>query len=190
MNKMKKIRQLLAVTILALITVVTVVIILKTIKTPRPEDVLAKLPKNIDISLQQIHFTETKNGAKQWDLTANKAELDQTGTVSHLSGVKLIVILDKSPGNVTLTSDKADYFMKTKDVTLIGHVHAVTASGMTFNSSTAQYHAARSLLSSPDRVFLSDGNVDVEGTGLEMVTTTGKARLLQEVKAHVRSTGR
>lgn len=190
MNGMKKIRQLLAVTILASVTVVTVAIILKTTKTPRPEDVLAKLPKNIDVSLQQIHFTDTKDGKKQWDLTANKADLDRSGTVSHLSGVKLVVLLDKSPGNVTLTSDKADYFMKTKDVTLNGHVNAVSDSGLSFRSNTAQYLAAPSTIKSSERVHLSNGSIDVEGTGFEMATTTGKARLLKDVTAHVRSVGR
>ena len=90
----------------------------------RSGPVLPSLPKNIDVSLQKIHYTETKSGVKKWDLLADKAEYDRAGDVVRMSGIRLDVALAGKPGEVILTSARADYFTRTRDVVLTGNVAA------------------------------------------------------------------
>jgi len=183
MLKLNKIRQLLALFIFLAIVSLAAVIALKTYRGMRGGRILSSLPKNIDISLQKIHYTETKGGAKKWDLLADKAEYDKGGDLVRLSGIHLEVALAGKPGEVVLTSERAVYHAKTRDVELMGNVLARSASGMKFTTEKVAYVAAESTLQSGERVKFTDGNLKVEGTGMEFKVETKKLKILQQVTA-------
>ncbi|MBT0654714.1 LPS export ABC transporter periplasmic protein LptC [Geobacter luticola] len=184
---MNKIRLLLAVIIvLAGVSLVTT-IALKVSSDKRQLPVPPGLPGNVDVSLQKIHFTETRDGVKKWDLVADKAEYDKVRDTTHLTGIRMVVTGDQQTGDITLTADRADYDNKSRDVKLAGRVKAKSASGMEFSSATADYVAASGLLRTPDRIRYADKNMTLEGVGMEMVTGTRNLKVLRDVTASIRS---
>jgi LPS export ABC transporter protein LptC len=187
MQKLNKIRQLLALAIVVASIYLAATIALKVVRGKGPAELLPRLAKNIDVSLQKIHFTETKKGVKQWDLVAERAEYDKENEVTRLNGIRLVFTGDKSTGDITLTADHGEYFTKSKDVRLEGNVVAKSASGMEFTTSQAMYRAGRSVIETPARVKFSDGKLVVEGVGMELMTETRRIRILHDVTASMQS---
>ena len=148
-------------------------------------ELLRKLPKNIDVSLQKIHYTETREGVKKWDLVAEKADYDKSREVTRLTDVRLVVAGNGSTGEITLTAPVADYHNTTKDVTLNGQVEARSVSGMEFTTSDVKYIAASSLLKTSNPVKFTDGKLTLEGVGMEFKPATKNVRVLSKVTANI-----
>jgi len=184
MTKSNKIRQLLALLVVAGSLSLAAVIVMKIYQGRETKELLRNLPKNIDVSLQKIHFTETKEGIKKWDLVADKADYDKKREITHLSGIHLVIAGDGTTGDITLTAPRADYHNITRDVTLDGKVVAKSASGMEFTTNGASYIAARSVILTSSRVKFTDGKLILEGVGMEFVPETKNVRLLNSVTAH------
>ena len=183
MINLSKIRQLLALVIVLSTLALAVAIAFKAYRGMRSGPVLPSLPKNIDVALQKIHYTETRSGVKKWDLLADKAEYDKTGEVVRLSGIRLDVALAGKPGEVVLTSARGEYFTGTRDVVLVGNIVAKSASGMHFTTERLEYVAARSLLRTASHVKFTDGVLTVEGMGMEFMTDTKQLKITQQVEA-------
>lgn len=186
MRKLKKIRQLLALAIVVATLSLVAAIALKTYWGKRPAHTLPRLPQNIDISLQQLHYTETRNGVKKWDMVAEKAEYDRKSDVTRLTAVRMVIAGDRRLGELTLTADRADYHNTSRDVWLIGHVVAKSTTGMRFTTDHAAYIAARAMLHTTDRVRFTDGTLTLEGDGMELMTDTKSVKILNDVTATIR----
>jgi len=185
MQKLNKIRQLLALVIVAASMYLVTTIALKVARVKEPAEMLPRLAKNIDVSLQKIHFTEMKKQVKQWDLVADRAEYDKEKDLTRLGGIRLVVAGNRSTGDITLTADRGEYLTKTKDVRLSGNVVATSASGMEFTTSQAAYRGARAMIETPARVRFTNGKLTVEGVGMELFTETKRVRILHDVTATV-----
>lgn len=186
MLKLNKIRLLLALVIVLAGISLVVAILLEVYREKRPGERLSRLPKNIDVSLQKIHYTETKNGVRKWDLLADKAEYDKGREITRLTGVRLTVDGDRTTGDIILTADRADYHNKSRDVSLSGNIIAKSRAGMEFSTSHAEYVAARSMIKTADRVRFTDGKLTVEGIGMELMTDSRSVKILRDVTATVR----
>jgi LPS export ABC transporter protein LptC len=184
-----KIRQLLALVIIAATMALAGAIALKAYRGMRLIPSLPSLPKNIDVSLQKIHYTETKGGLKKWDLIADKAEYDKAKDVIRLTVIRLVLTGTGKEGDVVLTADRGAFHTATKDVDLSGNVVARSASGMVFTTGQAAYASARSMVHTADRVKFTDGNLTVEGRGMEFNVETKKMKLEQDVTANVVRSG-
>jgi LPS export ABC transporter protein LptC len=185
MIKSNKIRQLLALFVVATSLSIVVAVVVKLYRARGTAELLRKLPQNIEVSLQKIHFTETRDGMKKWDLVADKADYDKKGEVTHLTGVRLVVAGENAMGDITLTAPRADFHNATKDVRMDGNVVAKTASGMEFTATDAAYIAARSLIMTSGRVSFTDGKLKLEGVGMEFMPKTKNVRILNRVTAKI-----
>lgn len=183
MVKLSKIRQLLALVIILAVLALAAAIALKAYRGMRGGSVLPSLPKNIEVSLQKIHFTESTGGKKKWDLLADKAEYDKSGEVVRLTGIRLEVAAAGKTGDIVLTSERAAYYTRTRDVELSGNVVAKSASGMEFTTGRVAYVAASSMLRTADRVRFSDGNLAVEGIGMEFMVNRKQLKIMRQVAA-------
>jgi len=185
MTKSNKIRQLLALFVILASLSLVAIIVIKIYKGRVTKQLLRKLPKNIDVSLKKIHFTETREGIKKWDLVADKAEFDKSKEVTHLTGVRLTIAAGGNMGDITLTAPRADYYNITRDVRLDGKIIANSSSGMEFTLENAEYIAARSVIVSSGRVRFTDGKLTMEGVGMEFKPETKNFRILTGVTANI-----
>ncbi len=183
MQNFNKIRRILAFLVIAAATYLMVVIVLKFHRVKEPETILADLPKNIDLSLRKVHHTNTKDGTLQWDLVARTVEYYNDTGVIRFTGAEMALNSGGKNGKYTLKADTADYHKKTGDVKLMGNVSASSETGMKFSAGHIDYVAARSLITTDDRVRLEDGRLTVQGTGLEVRVDTKKLRILHDVNA-------
>ena len=192
MHNLNKIKRFLAI-MAALASVLLVATIAYRIRQGEPpKKGERKLPVQVDVALQRVHYTETKAGVKRWDLSADRAEYNKGTDTTTLSGVRLVVAGGPDTpdtGEMVITADKADYHNATRNVTLIGNVHGVGQKGMEFSAPKVDYLAAGSLLKSGDRVRLVDGGMELEGVGMEYRTQTRRFKLMKDVSAVYRPEG-
>ncbi|WP_460594684.1 LPS export ABC transporter periplasmic protein LptC [Geomonas sp. Red276] len=183
MDKLNKIRRFVAVVSVLATLFMIAFILFKLRANDLPGVKVAKLPVQVDISLQKVHYTETKEGKKRWDLTADRAEYNKKADTTSLTGVRFAVAGNERTGELLVTAQRADYNNSTRDLTLTGEVHGTSSKGLEFFAPSVSYVAARSLIKSEDRVRLVDQGLELEGVGMELLTQSRKLRLLSEVKA-------
>jgi len=187
MQKFNKIKQILAFVVIAAASCLTVAIVVKYHRLKSPAEMLSDLPKNIDLSLQKVHYTNTKDGVLQWDLLAHKVDYYNNSGVIKFTQAEMVLFAKGDSGKYALVADTADYHKKSGDVKLVGNITATNESGMTFSTGHLDYFASRSLVSTDDRVRLEDASLTVEGTGMELSLNTRKLRVLHNVTAVIRT---
>ena len=77
MGNLNKIRNILGFVLLAASVVLAAAVFFRYASIRKKEAILSVLPKDIDVSLQKLHYSEIRKGIKQWDLDAEKAQLDK-----------------------------------------------------------------------------------------------------------------
>ena len=186
MIKPNKIRQLLALFIMLASLSIVALIAYKIYKGRLLKELPRILPKNIDVSLKQIHLTETMEDGKKWDLFAEKAEYDNKSEITHLTGgVRLVITGEGNTGDITVTAPSADYHNNSKDVNLVGDVLAKSASGMEITTKGAHYIAERNMIVSSGRVRYTDGKLTLEGVGMEFRLQSRDFSILSAVTADI-----
>lgn len=180
-----KIRLLLALVIMAAIIVLAVVIHRHLPARRQPASAPLSSGRSADLALQGIRFTETRNGSTKWILLANRADYDTEQSLVHLVGVKLNLLAGGPAGDIFLTAAQAEYNSATKDVLLRGGVKATSSSGMEFTTASVRFLAGPELLTTDDSVKYSDGDIMVEGTGMEYRVASARLRVKDDVTAHV-----
>lgn len=183
MHKLNNIRRFLAIvaSLAALFVVATIAFRMQ--RGGAPARGVLKLPLQVDVSLQKVHYTETKRGVKRWDLSADRAEFNKQANTTSLTGVRLVVAGGAATGELLVTADRADYDNKTRDVVLQGNVHGQSSSGVEFSTSRVTYVAVRSQLETNEPVRAKDKGLQLEGVGMEFQTQTRKLKLMRDVSA-------
>jgi len=183
MHKLNNIRRFLAIVASLAALLVVATILFRMHGGGGPEPAVLKLPVKVDVSLQRAHYTETKDGVKRWDLSAETAEYNKETDRTALTKVRLVVAGSSTAGEFLVTADRADYHNGTRDVLLTGNVHGSSASGMVFTTTKVTYLAARSQLVTGEPVHFIDGRLQLEGVGMEFQTQTKRLRLMKDVSA-------
>ena len=189
MHKLNNIRRFLAILASLAALAVVATILFRMHRGGEPARKVTKLPLKVDVSLQRVHYTETRAGVKRWDLSADRAEFNKDTDSTTLSGVRLVVAGEAATGDLQITADRADYQNATRDVRLSGNVHGQSAKGMEFTTTRVAYVAARSLLVTSDAVRFRDAGLQLEGVGMEFETQTRRLRLMKDVSAVYRPQG-
>lgn len=185
MLRLKKIRLFLALAIVVAGAALVATVMLNFEQTAPKVKPLSSLPENVDMALKKVHYSEVKDGVKEWDLYAEQAVYDKNSQVFHLSKVKLIVAAQAATGDISLTADRASYDTKTKDVKLLGQVKAKTASGMYFTTDSAAYIFEDSVITTADPISFSDSRFQLRGVGMELHTVTRDIKIMKAVTADI-----
>lgn len=137
-----------------------------------------------DVSIKTIHFTESQQNQKKWELFAQSGIYDKPKEKTSLEDVRFIVERDLKNGPVTVTAKHGEYLHSPKTVHLSGDVLAKTENGMTFETSQASYDSAKRVFTTKEKVRLTDAALSVEGVGMELFVD----RQLAVVNARVEAT--
>ena len=189
MHKLNNIRRFLAIAGVLATLLVVATIAFRMQQESAPKQGVRKLPVQVDVSLQRVHYTEIKEGVKRWDLSADRAEYNKQTDTTTLAGVKLLVTGSAAAGELQVTADRAEYHNGNRNVTLIGNVHGQSSKGLDFSAPRVTYVAARSQLETGERVRLKDAGLELEGMGMEFQTQTRRFKLMKDVSAVYRPQG-
>ena len=138
-----------------------------------------------DITMKTIHFTESVQNRKKWELFARSGSFDKPTEKTSLEEVRFIVERDNNKGPVTVTAHNGEYLHAAKTVHLRGNVLAKTDDDMTFETGQITYHSATKSFTTKEKVRLTDEALTVEGVGMDLFVDRQQAVVKSQVDATV-----
>jgi LPS export ABC transporter protein LptC len=140
-------------------------------------------------TVRQIHMIETREGAKLWELRADRAEVHESEgyTVLFRERRPVEVTLYSSQGQLTCTANRATVDLQTKDVRMEGGVIARSDQGTELRTEELRWLAASRRVQTDRPVVVSRGGLVSHGRGLEAETDLEQVRIFQNITSQLRS---
>lgn len=178
-------RRILGYIILLAALAISAVIIRYFMSIPGKEKNRPATSVSTDIAMQTIHYTESQNDRKSWELFAQNGSYDKTKENTSLEDIRFIVERHSNKGPVTVTAKNGEYLHLTKTVHLRGSVLATTENGMKFETSQIDFDSAKKTFTTKEKVRLTDAALTVEGIGMELFVDSQQAVVKSRVEATV-----
>lgn len=190
MREKVSVRNVLAFAILAMVAVLAVVIF-RNYRGDTPEAILGALPKNVDLSLKKIDYTETRNGVRRWQLIADSANYSVKNTTTHVENIHMTFYDKQGRDEATLTAQKGEMHTEKRDVSASGDVVVSTVNGYDFFSDSLFFSENDRKIRTEDPVHIVSSQMKVSGEGLEFDVDSHKYLLRSKVRALItKSDGR
>ena len=144
---------------------------------------IEKLPQNVDIGLDRVHYSQNENGIESWVLDADRAAYQRKEEELALTGVELTFFNAGNFGDVTLKAAGGILRQQQKMISLQGDVLIVTSTGEQFRSETLQFDYAGRLATTDDPISMQGPQLKVTGKGMALDLTLGTLRIRENVHA-------
>jgi LPS export ABC transporter protein LptC/lipopolysaccharide transport protein LptA len=142
----------------------------------------------VDQSMKGMHMTETEEGAKDWELWADRAISMKAKDLLELEKVKTIFFSDNGV-TFTVTGKKGQVFAKEKNLWVEGNVITRSSNGYVFRTERVAYDSKARQLHAPGHVEMlgpKDGDglsLKLTGIGMNASLERSSMEVLRDVKA-------
>lgn len=160
-------RNLLALAIL-LLAGVLIFVVARNFRGDGPAEVVEQLPKNIDLALRQMHFSETRNGVRKWAMVADSADFSAGVGMTHVEKIAMTFFDGVGKETVTLTADSGEVETESGGVTLIGNVVVKSVRGYIIRTERLDYDKTADLIRSTSPVRITSGWMQLSGNTLRL----------------------
>lgn len=150
----------------------------------RPELLLEEVAKRVDLSLQDIDYTQISDGRKEWSLKAKQVDVDQAQDVFTLREVR-VTVFRPTGETVSIRGDEGLFNRKKGWIKLLGRAEVKSDEGYTLKADKFLYRLNEQLLTSADPVSLTGPGVKITGRGLKVDVAKMKATILENVKTEL-----
>jgi len=164
---MFRLRRLLVLLIVVSIVVLTMVIY-QHLQQQKPEEVLNLLPENIDLALQDLHYTQSEEGQKRWTLDASKAEYQRDSRLAKLQAVTLHFYHVETFGTFTLQADQGELAQQQRQVDIWGGVELTAKRGEQLFTERLHYDDQTRQLSTAEPFRFYSSWIELTGTGMQI----------------------
>jgi LPS export ABC transporter protein LptC len=178
------VRNLLALVILLLAGTLTAVVV-RNFRMESPEEMLEALPRNIDLSLKEISYTETRDGARRWTLVADSAAHSMGEGVTRIENIRITFYGPQGQDEITLTARRGVLHTETREVEVSGEVVVKSSRGYALYTEELAYREAERVIRSEAPVRLVSDQAEVTGTGLRLDVEKRTVELLTKVRARI-----
>ena len=141
------------------------------------EDVVARI--------DNVHYSNTRGGKTEWVIDAGSATRYKEGGLVVFDDV-VVVFYAEDGTPYTLKAREGRFLEPTGRVEASGDVEITSEKGHTLRTGSVSYMSDTREIATEDRVFITSGGMDVEGTGLRVDLDEGKFFLLRDVRALVK----
>ncbi|MEA3362725.1 MAG: LPS export ABC transporter periplasmic protein LptC [Thermodesulfobacteriota bacterium] len=170
---MFNLRRLLALLILISIVALTTVIY-RHLQQQDPEELLSMLPDNIDLALEDLHYTQNEDGQRRWTLDADTAEYQRDSSLAELEVVKLLFYDAGQFGDINLQADHGQLTQDTRQVDIWGRVRLKTERSEQLFTERLHYDDQNRQLSTEDSIRFLSPRLELTGTGLQIDIDQGR----------------
>ncbi len=160
-------RRLLAILILIAVLFLGTVI-WRHLQQLGPKDLLEALPQQVDLALEQLHYTQTEEGRRRWTLDADKAEYRRQQGQAALETVQLTLYEAGRLGPVRLQADQGLLDQEERQVEVWGNVVIKTERGEQLYTERLHYDDQQRRLSTDGPVRLLSDRMELTGIGMQI----------------------
>lgn len=174
-------RNILAGLILLLAALLTVYTAERLLSGPA-EQVVDLIRPEADLTMQTIHYTETRNGERVWSVQADSAEHDLTSGQARVETIRMVVY-DKRNGDIRISAQQGDLDLERRQVRLRGKVVVETGKGQRLLADDLLFVDAERTVSTDGPVVVVGPEFEVSGVGLHYVIDSRRLTLRDQVEA-------
>lgn len=164
---MLNIRRILALVILLAVVLLSLVVWRHVQQTP-VQEILETLPQEIDLALDNLNYTETRDGRKRWTLVADRAEYLRSSNLVRLNPVQLTFYEAGAFGDLNLTAERGELQEDTRQVDVWGDVVVVGEGGERLQTESLRYHDQQRRLSTAAPIHYTAPRIELTGVGLQV----------------------
>jgi len=183
---MLNLKRILGVLIIVSLVALGVVVSRHLIQSDT-EQLIELLPKDIDLALQNLHYTQNEDGQRRWTLDADKAEYLKENSTARLEEVRLVYYKAQSFGDVHLKADRGELAQDSRELDVWGDVVLTTERQEKFFTDRLHYSDQKRRLSTESNIRIVSPRLDLTGTGLQVDVDKGYLVVKSNVRALIRS---
>lgn len=185
MNR-KRIKILLVSLLISLVSAIGISVFVNYQIKKTAQNISQKTSSNADVVVNNVHYTEDKDGKKQWELEALKAQYFKEGDLTIFEDVNLTLYAKN--GRIYVIKGKNGKLMnETKDVEVNGNVTVTSEDGYKMNTESLKYTASGKQITTNDKVSLTGPKMDVEGIGLLIDMNRETVSVLKNVRTVIKN---
>jgi len=171
--------------VIVLMVLSLVLAVLRNFRGGLPEEILEALPKNVDLALKKIDYTETREGVRRWNLIADSADYNVKSGTTVVQNVFMTFYDEKGVEAGTLTAQSGETQSDNKKVTVHGDVVIKSSRNYTFYADRLDYSDVTRMISTDSPVHIVSSRMDLTGKGLRLNVDTQAYRVFSDVKARL-----
>lgn len=175
------IRHLLGLAILILSGVLVAAIVINQ-RERVSEETIATLPKDVDLVLHEIHYTETRDGIRRWTLLADSAQHMVGDGVTHIENIRMTFFDLEGHGDVLLTAREGAFYSEVGEVEVFGDVVLVSPAGYSFYTDRARFYDSEAQIRSEEPVRIVSETMELTGKGMRLSLRDHTFVLLDDIK--------
>jgi LPS export ABC transporter protein LptC len=141
-------------------------------------------PAQADLSIRGLDYVQTKDGVREWRLTAGSAHYSKQVHQTRLENVTLTYFTEDQK-KVVMTGKEGVFNTKSLDVEICGNVEIRSEEGYEFRTPSVKYVAKAKEIRTPDEVVFKGGRIQVAGKGMRVFISKGKIVIMSRVKATI-----
>jgi LPS export ABC transporter protein LptC len=185
-GRMKRLRAFLGVIILGSLAMVAIM----TWRTmaPSTEKNTPAPTTQADLKLDRVHYTETRDGVKEWELEAISAQYFKEESTILFDKVKA-TFFGKEGQAYTLVGEKGKFNPQTKAMELFDGIQLESSDGYQMRTRSLKYEAGKRELRTADAVEIDGPQLRVEGTGLIVDLDGQRLQVLRQVTTTLSQAG-
>ncbi len=146
-----------------------------------PEDLLEALPSQIDLALEELHYTQNEDGKRSWTLDAAQAEYQRENNQALLEAVRLTLYDSGRFGDIHLKARHGKLEQEQRQVEVWGQVEVTTATGETLLTERLHYDDQRRQLSTDEPIRFFSPQMELTGVGLQVEVESGRLQVNKDV---------
>ncbi len=138
--------------------------------------------KGLEVKIDKVHYSGTKDGRIEWELTADSARRAKDEDLTVLDNVE-VKFFPRRGGSYVLTANEGRFREAAGEIFAYGDVKVSSDEGYTLDSVELKYSIKQKEITSAEKVVFKSGNMDIEGYGLFVDIEGGRVLLNREVRA-------
>ena len=139
-----------------------------------------ELPAAADLKLDRVHYTETHDGVKEWEVEADSALYYKDENAVMLNNVKA-TFFGKNKETYTIVATKGKLHTQSKIIEVFDGVELSSSDGYHLITRTLTYQSEKRELWTADAVQMNGPQVHVDGIGLVVEIDRQRMKVLQQV---------
>jgi LPS export ABC transporter protein LptC len=154
--------------------------------SPGPEGNIPpqKPDSTADLKLDRVHYMETRDGVKEWELEAASVAYYKDENTVVLEKIQA-TFFGKDKDNYVLVGAKGRLNTQTKAIEIYDGVKVDSTNGYHMRTQSLTYQADRRELTTSDPVEMRGPDLQVEGGGMVVELTSQRLKILGGVKTTI-----
>ncbi len=178
---MRNLKIIIGLLIIGSLGVVATMVV-RTVAPPKGEtSPFFEASPSADLKLDRVHYTETQDGVKQWEVEAASAVYFKDSNTVFLDKVKA-TFFAKDKETYILTAEKGRLDTQTKIIEGFDGVHLVSSSGYHLRTRSLVYRPEKKEIHTADPISINGPYVRVDGIGLVVEIDQQRMKVLNQVE--------